>query len=485
MRKRFNYFSIVNNFNFLFFVICIFFYIKYKFLDPIEINKFIDYKTFLYGAALSIESMFFNQFLNKKFNPFIFILIASTFVFYQLRILTLSYFNYSSVITRNSSEVLLNETLLFIIGINFFIFLGIYLSTKYFSCREIKFLNKNNFAYERIGNYLFILILLTVFAGFFFYKLDNKFILYPFLRFFNPIYFIFAGFSCIAFYKKINKNKTIIKYNIFFALIIIVSLFNSLLLTLHGSRAGIFSLFEFLLIIYLVYDQKDEFKLIHILYWILSIALLSFFFILATKIRIKSYGFNFVEIKNFEFYCEIFKNSQNTVKEYFAMVADRIGYLDYATDLISNKKKYELIFNFKFYLKSIIDNLTPGFDIYNIPQISQSIQFIYYNLGYPSKSFLAVTTYHTDELTFYGEIFNLTGYYSFIVAFLVGVFFQYLYNCTHFSRENLSNFIAKVFLLYTFYLLLASFGLDSFIYQTTYIALVFFIFILFMTKRDA
>ena len=128
--------------------------------------------------------------------------------------------------------------------------------------------------------------------------------------------------------------------------------------------------------------------------------------------------------------------------------------------------------------------MTPGFDIYDIPQISQSIKFVYYNLGYPSKYILTFIPYHTDELTFYGEIFNIAGYYSIIIALLVGVFFQYLYNCIYSSTIHFYDFIWKVFILYAFYLLLLSFGFDSFLYQITYISLIFLIFTFLMKKRD-
>lgn len=485
MQKKLHYYSILNNLNFLFFLICIFFYFKFKFLEPDEIHKYIDYKTYIYGAAISLEGIFFNQFFSKKFNPLIFILTASTFIYYQLRILTLSYFNYSSVISRNTSEILLNETLIFIICTNFFIFLGIYLSKKYLSTGAIKIINKNNFVEKKLGYFLIFIFLLIILNNLNSFNIDTKFILFPYLRFFNPIYFIFAAFCFIAFIMKISNNKMHYWNNLFLILLVVLALCNALLLTLHGSRSGIFSLLEFIVIIYLVFDQKVEFKLKHITILLFSIILLLFFFIFATKIRLAtSTGAHYFQLNSFDFYYNLFKNSQNTIKEFFAMLADRIGHLDYATDLISNNKKYEIIFNFKFYLKSIIDNMTPGFDIYDIPQISQSIKFVYYNLGYPSKYILTFIPYHTDELTFYGEIFNIAGYYSIIIALLVGVFFQYLYNCIYSSTIHFYDFIWKVFILYAFYLLLLSFGFDSFLYQITYISLIFLIFTFLMKKRD-
>ena len=60
---------------------------------------------------------------------------------------------------------------------------------------------------------------------------------------------------------------------------------------------------------------------------------------------------------------------------------DRIGYLDMAIETITYSKTYEPILNFSYYLKSIIDNLSPGVQVFNVALSGQAKQFIF-NYGY-------------------------------------------------------------------------------------------------------
>ena len=67
-------------------------------------------------------------------------------------------------------------------------------------------------------------------------------------------------------------------------------------------------------------------------------------------------------------------------------IFNRAGFFDYSAEIIAHSDRYKEEFNLATYAKSIIDNLlTPGFDVYDQPKISNALQFIYADLGKPSK----------------------------------------------------------------------------------------------------
>ena len=64
------------------------------------------------------------------------------------------------------------------------------------------------------------------------------------------------------------------------------------------------------------------------------------------------------------------------VFDYFTLLTERIGFLDFSLDMIANAASYSTIINLKYYLKSIVDNiLTPGFDIYDVPSATHALDF--------------------------------------------------------------------------------------------------------------
>jgi len=59
-------------------------------------------------------------------------------------------------------------------------------------------------------------------------------------------------------------------------------------------------------------------------------------------------------------------------------IFDRVGFLDFSSEIIANSKHYSNVINMTSYGKSIVDNIfTPGFDVYDQPKISNSLRFVY------------------------------------------------------------------------------------------------------------
>jgi hypothetical protein len=141
-------------------------------------------------------------------------------------------------------------------------------------------------------------------------------------------------------------------------------------------------------------------------------------------------------------------------------IFDRIGYLDYCAELIAHDKIYSPIFSYEYYAKSFIDNiLTPGFDIYGIPKVSNSQRFIYNNQGLPTKEKVD-ETYHSDEFTFYGESYVLYGkWFSLIPIFFIAFLFKRIY--VKLNDKNIFHLCVKrSIILMIFYYFMNSYGLD-------------------------
>jgi hypothetical protein len=163
-------------------------------------------------------------------------------------------------------------------------------------------------------------------------------------------------------------------------------------------------------------------------------------------------------------------------------VFQRIGYLDFASELIASEDKYYSLFNIKYYSMSIIDNiLTPGFDFFDTPKIATAQKFVYEDLGRPSKAKVA-EEYHSDCFTIYGEFFVLfRGWAALLPIFLITYFINSLYNKVG-GKDHYLRLINKSILLLIFFNILQSFGLDTLVaaiigfYGTYWLATKFLIF---------
>lgn len=88
----------------------------------------------------------------------------------------------------------------------------------------------------------------------------------------------------------------------------------------------------------------------------------------------------------------------------------RLGYFDFGAEIFAHKKEYQSIFNFNFYAKSIVDNLlTPGFDLFDTPKVTNSLVFYYGFIGIPSKIYITPDNYQSDQIDIYSEFYSLFG----------------------------------------------------------------------------
>ena len=141
------------------------------------------------------------------------------------------------------------------------------------------------------------------------------------------------------------------------------------------------------------------------------------------------------------------------------VMASRAGFFDYSAEVIAHAEQYAGIFSLPTYTRSVIDNLlTPGFDLFDQPKISNALIFVYSGLGTPSKT-ASLTAYQSDQIGLWGEMYALLGWAS-LPFFFVGAFLFKRVYVTLSDREPFVLTMKRVVTLSTFVLVVNSFGFD-------------------------
>ena len=163
-------------------------------------------------------------------------------------------------------------------------------------------------------------------------------------------------------------------------------------------------------------------------------------------------------------------------RKFYEKLTERVGFIDFAVELAAHEKQYESVLNPTFYVKSLIDNLvTPGFDVFDTPRVSNSLNFIYNSRGDPSKKSVS-KHYQSDQLTIYGESFVLFGWYALGVLFMCAYLLKRLYLNVK-SKNIYSVVLTKIILLYFFTRCLNSFGMDWVLIQIVPYILIGYLFV--------
>ncbi len=166
-------------------------------------------------------------------------------------------------------------------------------------------------------------------------------------------------------------------------------------------------------------------------------------------------------------------------------IMSRAGIFDFSAQIIAQRDAYASQLNVATYGKSIIDNiLTPGFDVYDQPKISNSGFFLYDELGTPAKSKVVSEDYQSDQLGIYGEFYGLFGYFSLPLFFLTGIAFKHVY--AHAKATNpFMVAMKRVIALVMFLWVIESFGIDWGLIQALTLIVGMYIFSFFFVVRRA
>ncbi|NQX40305.1 hypothetical protein SAMN05421820_105181 [Pedobacter steynii] len=433
-------------------------------------NKYIDLTTIYLGALLSIQLFAFLKIEKKRRDPFVIVLCFQMVFYYVLRILTLTIYPFSFVFDRFAfTPSDLNKAILFILVANVAIFLGLYLNKVKVSTlpldNQIK--PKRPFVVFMVLLFVYFMVFSTSFGigplSIIIGLLNSLFINILIVLFMVAVYII-------LFYKKFNlQYKILLAGGLLFYIVIS---------TLTGSRAAVISVSYLFLFAYLSIFAAVRIKRIYLALGLIAIPILVVFFTVATFLRPRlenrgAVGGETMEVlKEFDI-MEAFEADNEII---LAPIFGRIAFLDFAAEIITNKDEYAEVFNFPYYFKSIVDNvLTPGFDVFDTSKTSTALTFIYNNQGKPQKSKVA-DSYQSDEFTIFGEAYVMFGmWFSILPIFLVAFIFKRVY--VRIADESPFLFYVKrSFVLYVFFTLLNSFGLDWLLFDIIGIIFTYLIF---------
>ena len=417
-------------------------------------NQYVDIYTVILLCIFGAENLLILLYERKIRDPFIMILMVVVLIFYMTRIVTLLYDPYSLALDIHSATPNdLNYSLLFILLSNASIFLG--LSTVR---GRIFYKKKELFDNYRVSPFKIIIILsLAITLGF--YISLTSHIIGRFAGYITGVFikiYIILLFTFI--YLVINANKISRGYLIIF--IILITIF-TILNTLHGSRSSFLTIAYLLLVGILSIKGRIIFNNIAILIITIIVPLSAILFISATYIR--AFDPRSRPVVSL-FQLNILKTSHivgsKDLKVLLGPIFDRMGFLDYSTEVIRNPETYSKIINFKYYFKSIVDNvLTPGFNIFGTPKASNSMRYVARGQPIPTHEDV-MAAYHSDMLTVYGEYYVLfLGYPSLIFLFLFSHIFKKIYLSIR-NKYIFLFYMYRALVLYVFYLWLNSFGID-------------------------
>lgn len=436
---------------FLDFLIFIFLWISYSINGP---NEYINLNSIILGSILALEIYLFLLVEKSRRDPFILLLCFQLVFYFLLRILTLSIYPFSVAFERfafTSSD--LNYSIIYIIASNMALFLGFYLNK--FKKIDLELAQ----IFEPKNPYFIFIIFLFGFLMAFPDSIGLGAI-QKVIGFFASLFVdLFIIMLMIIIYLILYRHKIhkIYRFFLIFCLIGFVAV-----QTLVGSRSAILIITYFLIFAFLSIYGAIKIKLKVIAICTFFIPILIFIFTLATFLRPRlekksQINYETLSVLN-EF--DLKEITPSNAEVLLIPIFDRIGYLDYAAELIAHDKIYSPIFSYEYYAKSFIDNiLTPGFDIFGIPKVSNSQRFIYNNEGQPTKARVD-EAYQSDEFTFYGESYVLYGkWFSLIPIFFIAFLFKRIY--VKINDKNIFHLsIKRSIILMIFYYLMNSYGLD-------------------------
>ncbi len=440
---------------------------------------YVNFNTILLGTLLSVQIWIFLLFEKKKRDPFVMLLCLQMTVYFLLRILTLLNYEFSNVFTRYPfTPENLNDALIFILVANFVFYLGLKASKPK---TRIPAITSNTIP---VKTYL-VVVFIGVGYFFAFYQRVGLGFLEGLMGMIQSLFvnlgtMIFMAIVYLLLFKEKINVRT--KRIIFLGILLMV-----IIQTLTGSRSSILTVINYILFALLAIHNSIKVERRYLILGGLLLPIMITIFALSTFLRPrlenreKIGGETLEVIKEFNISEVVVEGSDFVLMGVF----DRIGFLDFCAETMSNSDKYSEIFNPVYYFKSIVDNiLTPGFTVFDTPRVSNATTFVYNDKGAPSLTRVG-EEYQSDEFTLYGEFYALFWkWFSLIPIFLTGYFFKRFYN--NLNQKNLYLFhLKKALILFVFYSTLNSFGLDWILLDVVAIFFTYNIFKQFFRFRLA
>jgi hypothetical protein len=431
-------------------------------------HKYIDWLTLTLGLALCVQTQIVLRLEKRNPDPFVIIMSYIIIFFYALRIFTLLIYPVQDVFARNlygPSDS--NYALCYILLINTCLYSGLYrLKLGGFNEIQTEGISPKR---PRIGLALFVISLIFSMVPADLNPPLWNIIYQNFLRP-NTVLLVLAAYVLIFRHQLPARYISIVIGGLIILLI---------MQTLAFSRSGLLTMVEQMLIVTLAVAPSIRVSRKYILTSLLILPILVAFAVniysISTITRSDKGDKGRTFIEKVELMQESIEKHGDSVDSniFIGHAFARMGYLDFTAEVISNNERYHDIFNAEKYLKSMFDNiLSPGFDLFDQPLISHSLKYSYGTLGEASKK-NEMNHAHTDQFGLYGELHNLFGYASPLIAYFVAYYVKlfFLRSGTINPHRSVLN---RIIILFAFHQWMNSFGIDWIILNVVVTSVTFF-----------
>ena len=446
-------------------------------------NPYVDPETMQLGLLLALQTHVALFFERRRRDPFVILFVFTMIFYFSLRLFTLALYQYSVVFERYSyGPEDSNFALIFILVANLFLYAGFF---------SVKF--QRNAAVDAGGwrarsagrvSVLMLVSIIYAYVSAAYWTADDQPRIASVLGIFisPPVIFLMALAYFVLFRKSLSRSA---RYSI--AGLIAIELVAH---TLSGSRSTITTLVQNIMLVMLAISSCIKIKrgwfIVGSLLAPVVLVLLVGAFMLSTFNRAHkdpeggSLGIGQALQLAGEARKEL--GAETELDLILPPILDRAGFFDYSAEIIAHRDQYKEIFNLTEYGKSIVDNLlTPGFDIYDQPKLGNALEFVYEDLGAPSKE-LAVESYQSDQFGIHGELYAVFGYSSLPLFFLLAFFLKRIYVRLT-SPNPFILAMKRIVVLAAFVKIVNSFGMDwTLIEMVPFVAAIFLYTFFFRTS---
>jgi hypothetical protein len=445
-------------------------------------NEYVDAETIVLAILLCIETHLALLVERRRSNPFIILLAFSMIFYYLFRILTLTLYPFSVVFDRypyDASDS--NYALIFIVVANVFLYAGFYIGRSNGNYAS----NSGQWKAGSPWRVVFLILAVIMFAyfGSNYWNAESVARVFNFLTIFLSQNIIqLMALSYFFLFRKSLKKKVAVTI----AVLIVIEMVAR---TLTGSRSAVVYAIQNYILVALAIGSRVQFRRIYFILGIVLfpvvVAVLVVTFAISTYNRVYRDPMASLDVSRaVELAAESSSalSVESTLEKVAPLMAARAGFFDFSAEIIAHREEYISVINLSSYAKSIVDNiLTPGFDVFDQPKISNALQFVYEGLGSPSKE-RAAESYQSDQLGMYGEFYALFGYASLPLFFLVAYLLKRVYGGLR-SGNPFVLTMKRVVVLFVFVKMLDSFGLDWIILDTLSLVVAIYIYRYFFFSK--
>ena len=421
-------------------------------------NDYLDGESILLSAVLAAQVQAVLWFERQRRDPFAVLVCFILVTYYSIRILTLLLVPFSFVFDRfEYGPADSNRALMFMLVANLFLFTGLFLRRTPVDDPAAT----SRWRARAPGRTLFVVVMamLVIYTRGAFWSTDSL----PRVLYFAVMFFAqaFIFLMSLTYYLVFRSS---LSWRVRSSLIVLL-IVEMGLHTLSGSRSAIVGVLQNILIVMLASVGAVRIPRRGLVLGAFAAPFMIFIlvgtFVLSTYTRTVAPSGGSSVATALEGIRTIGDRvtTDNVLESGLPVLLSRVGFFDYVSEVIAHRTQYARVVNPGAYVRSITDNLlTPGFDLFDQPKISNSLRFVYEDLGQPSKV-VSAEEYQSDQLGLYGELFVLFGWASLPLFFVTGVLAKRIYGAIV-DDDPFMRTIKRVIVLTLFVELINSFGVD-------------------------